>query len=124
MIISLIASFQNVIVVHQPASTSVVRIQEAPPDFLTLTLVSIALCCFCGGLVGVVLVIPAVICSLSVSNLKSQTSKKVPGHPSVLCTLIGAIYIQELIEPAKPAREHVTTTYTAKFKHATKYSNS
>ena len=63
-------SLQNVIVVSsQPAPTPVVIThQPHAPDYLILTIVGFALCFFFGGIVGMLFMIPALICSVMVSN--------------------------------------------------------
>ena len=60
---------QNVVVVGaQPAAPSVVVTQQArAPDYLTLTLVGLFLCFCFGGVIGMLLLVPALICSVMVS---------------------------------------------------------
>ena len=57
-----------VVVGAQPAAPSVVVTQQArAPDYLTLTLVGFFLCFCFGGLIGMLLLVPALICSVMVS---------------------------------------------------------
>ena len=59
---------QNVVVVNQPAPTQhVVVYQVAQSDYLTATIVNMAICFICGGLLGVFLLIPALVCAIMVS---------------------------------------------------------
>ena len=62
---------QNVVVVSsQPAPTPVIIAHHShAPDYLTLTIVGFVLCFFCGGVVGMLLLIPALICSVMVSTV-------------------------------------------------------
>ena len=62
---------QNVVVVGaQPtaAPTVVVTQQARAPDYLVLTIVGFILCFFFGGLLGMVLLVPALICSIMVGS--------------------------------------------------------
>ena len=60
---------QNVVVVNSQPAVAPVIITHQPhvPDYLTLTIVGFILCFFCGGVVGMLLLIPALICSVMVS---------------------------------------------------------
>ena len=62
-------SLQNVVVVNSQPAVAPVIIAHHPhaPDYLTLTIVGFVLCFFCGGVVGMLLLIPALICSVMVS---------------------------------------------------------
>ena len=66
---------QNVVVVGaQPtAPTVVVTHQPRAPDYLTLTVIGFALCFLFGGIVGMLFMIPALVCSLMVSNWDIST---------------------------------------------------
>jgi len=61
---------QNVVVVtSQPAQPAVfVRHQVEAPDYMTLTIVGFVLCFFCGGVVGMILLVPALVCSIMVCD--------------------------------------------------------
>ena len=64
-------SLQNVVVVSSQPALSPVIITHQPhaPDYLILTIVGFILCFFFGGVVGMLLLIPSLICSLMVSNV-------------------------------------------------------
>ena len=65
------ARTQNVFVVNaQPtaAPTIILTHQARAPDYLTLTIVGFQLCFFFGGLLGMALLVPALICSIMVGS--------------------------------------------------------
>ena len=61
---------QNVVVVGaQPTAAPTVVVTQRPraPDYLILTIVGFILCFFFGLVVGMVLLVPALVCSIMVS---------------------------------------------------------
>ena len=85
-------SLQNVVVVSsQPAPTPVIIAHYShAPDYLTLTIVGFVLCFFCGAVAGMLLLIPALICSIMVSIvLVSQARPNQPQWGSLSLSRTG-----------------------------------
>ena len=50
-----------------PTTTHTVIVEAPAPDYLIATIVDLIICCLFGGLIGLVTLIPALICAITVS---------------------------------------------------------